>query len=61
MRRLINEEELLEVLEKYNFQNYFFEEMTMEEQIDLFSDAEIVIGPHGAGFANILFSKNILV
>lgn len=59
MRRLTNEEELLEALERYNFQQYFLEEMTIEEQIDLFSEAEIVLGPHGAGFANVLFSKNV--
>lgn len=29
--------------------------MSLLEQIQLFANAEIVIGPHGAGMANILF------
>lgn len=61
MRRILNEEELLETLEKYNFQQYVLEQMTIEEQIELFYDAEVVIGSHGAGFSNILFSEKIHV
>ena len=30
--------------------------MTINEQIDLFSDAEVVAGPGGAAVANILFA-----
>lgn len=33
------------------------EPATMQEQMDVFGAAEIVIGPHGAGLANILFCK----
>jgi len=59
MRRILNEEELLEVLEKYGFQQYVLEQMTLEEQIELFYNAEVVIGSHGAGFSNIIFSEKI--
>jgi hypothetical protein len=61
MRRLLNEEQLLEALKKYNFQQYFLEKMTIEEQIELFYDAEIILGSHGAGFANIIFSEKVHV
>jgi len=30
--------------------------MNLDEQIDLFSKAELVVGPHGAGFSNMVFS-----
>jgi capsular polysaccharide biosynthesis protein len=35
--------------------------MSIEEQIDLFYDAEYVIGTHGAGLTNIIFSCQIKV
>jgi capsular polysaccharide biosynthesis protein len=28
---------------------------TLEEQIQLFNWADVVIGPHGAGFSNLVF------
>jgi len=31
--------------------------MSVLEQIELFSNADVVIGTHGAGLANILFCK----
>ena len=31
--------------------------MSLLEQIKVFSSAEIIIGPHGAGFTNIIFSQ----
>lgn len=61
MRRILNEEELLDVLKKYHFQEYVLEELTIAEQIELFYDAEVVIGSHGAGFSNIIFSEKIHV
>lgn len=60
-RRIENEEELLTLLEKYGFQKYYLEELSLEEQIELFYDAEAVISPHGAGLANLIFSQEIKV
>lgn len=58
-RRFLNEEKLIEKLKKYGFKSYCLENMSIEEQIDLFYDAEFVIGAHGAGLSNIVFSKDI--
>lgn len=60
-RRLLNEDVLIEKLGKYGFKSYCLENMSIEDQIDLFYDAEFVIGAHGAGLANIIFAEDIRV
>ncbi len=56
-RRVINEEKLIELLHQFGFVRYTLEDMSLWEQIQLFSSAEIVIAPHGAGLTNIIFSQ----
>lgn len=60
-RCILNEDELVEKLKDYGFQKYSLENMSIEEQIELFYDASHVIAPHGAGLTNIIFSKGINV
>lgn len=55
-RQMINEAQVINFLSKYGFETYLLEEMTLPEQISLFSQAEIIVGPHGAGFSNMIFS-----
>ncbi len=31
------------------------EDLTLEEQVQTFSEAEVVLGPHGAGLTNMLY------
>lgn len=57
-RRVRNEKEVIDFLSNYGFVEYVLEDMSLEEQISLFSQAEIVVGPHGAGFSNLVFSTN---
>jgi capsular polysaccharide biosynthesis protein len=57
-RRLANKEELMEALKPLGFDSYVLEEISVKDQIELFSQAEIVVGPHGAGFANTVFSED---
>lgn len=57
-RRVRNEDEVVDSLRNYGFVEYVLEDMSLEEQISLFSQAEIVVGPHGAGFSNLVFSTN---
>jgi hypothetical protein len=40
---------------------YFLEEMTIQEQIDLFYAAEIVVAIHGAGLTNIIYSPTEII
>ena len=56
-RRVINEEVMIAALGPLGFKPHNLGRLTMDEQIDLFLDAEFVIGPHGAGFANMAFCQ----
>jgi len=57
-RKLLNEKKLISALKKrWEFLVVNPEEHTYEEQIKMFSNCEIMIGPHGAGFTNMIFSS----
>lgn len=56
-RKVLNEDALIKMLHKYNFQITHLEELSVAEQIKLFNQASIIIAPHGAGLANMIFSK----
>lgn len=56
-RRLLNEKELLEELRSADFEPISLEQLSFEDQITLFHNAEAVIAPHGAGLTNILFCQ----
>ncbi len=60
-RCILNEAELLARLKPYGFVEYYLEDMSIEEQINLFYHASFVIAPHGAGLTNIIFSDSINV
>lgn len=60
-RNIINEDELFDKLKKYGFQKYFPEELSIEEQINLFYDADYVVGTTGAALTNIIYSSQIKV
>ena len=55
-RNIINFDELKPILLKYNFKILYLEDISIEEQIDYFSRAKLIIGIHGAGLTNIIFS-----
>lgn len=57
-RRIVNEKELLALLTQLGFQKVYLERLPFLEQVQLFSEAEFVIGAHGAGFANIVFAPH---
>lgn len=54
-RRLINEEDIIKILSKYNFEVVNLELLTVKQQGELLSQAEIVISPHGSGLSNLIF------
>jgi len=54
-RRILNESELTKRLESLNFDIVDTSSLTIREQISLFSETNIIVSPHGAGLANIVF------
>ncbi len=60
-RRVVNEEEVEKVLQMFGFQTVMLEDFTVAQQVELFGQAEAVVGPHGAGFANIVFADRAKV
>jgi hypothetical protein len=60
-RNVINEDEVLKALAPFGFVAYTLENMSFADQIRLFSQAEIVVAPHGAGLTNIIFAQNLNV
>ena len=46
-RRCLNEAQLMSALSPYGFQTYCLESLTVEEQLRLFSESSVVVGPHG--------------
>jgi hypothetical protein len=57
VRRVINETELAKILCEAGFTIVELELLSWPEQIALFSDAEVVVAPHGAALANIVFCQ----
>tara|TARA_B100001057_G_C22857583_1_gene953270 strand:- start:1067 stop:2173 length:1107 start_codon:yes stop_codon:yes gene_type:complete len=55
--KLVNNQEVIKYLTSKGFQSYKISELDFFEQIYLFNNADIIIGPHGAAFSNIIFSK----
>jgi hypothetical protein len=55
MRRVVNENELLLVLRAHGIEWMCAEDLDFREQVQCFSNAKAILGPHGAGLANLLF------
>jgi capsular polysaccharide biosynthesis protein len=57
-RRVVNEEEVTGLLSRHGFDVVQPERLSLSEQAALFARAAVVVGPHGAGHANILFARS---
>ena len=56
-RVIVNEDEIKKYLIKNNFIIVKLHETKFRDQVDLFHNAECIVGLHGAGFGNIVFCK----
>lgn len=56
-RRLLNEDALYEALRHFGVERVFTEDLSFADEVSLFNNAEIVIGPCGAGMVNLMFCR----
>ncbi len=57
-RRILNEEHVIKTLQEYNFIILNAENLSYLDQISYFNNSFIIIGCHGAGLTNVMFSNN---
>ena len=55
-RSILNEKEIVDSLKPYDVTVVQTEKLTLQQQIDLFADAGLIVGPHGAGIQNALWA-----
>lgn len=56
-RRILNEDQVIATVLEFGFDVLHLERIPVREQIGLFRESEVVLGAHGAGFANIVFAN----
>lgn len=61
MRDIGNEPALLAALEPFGVEPVRQEELSVREQVSLLASAELLIGPCGAGFTNMLWARDAAV
>lgn len=55
LRKIVNEQELIPIIERYNYRVIFNEQLSLTEQFQIFSQTKHLIALHGAGQTNIMF------
>jgi hypothetical protein len=54
-RKIANENELLPVLSELQFEIVYCEDLSLQEQRNLFSQTKVLVSNHGAGLTNMIF------
>jgi tetratricopeptide (TPR) repeat protein len=54
-RRIVNDEEVINFLEKFGFRSVKLETMSVAEQAACLAAAKVVVAPHGGGLTNLVF------
>jgi capsular polysaccharide biosynthesis protein len=55
-RKIVNHPDIEAILREFGFEEVFCEELSFEEQVRIFSEAEAIFGHHGAGTINAMFA-----
>lgn len=55
--KIINSEDVWKLLKKRGFKKLELSKFNFKNQIGIFNSAKIIVGAHGAGLSNIIFSK----
>lgn len=58
VRRVATQDEMFEVLDQFDIQPYALETLSVREQVRLFSNADLIVSPHGAGLANLVYAQS---
>lgn len=64
LRRFLNEEKVIELMKEYDFEIIIPSKLSIEEEVNIFRNAKVVIGALGAGLYNTIFTEpgaNIIV
>ncbi len=56
-RRSYNQDEILEIAAGFDVETVYPEQMSFRDQVALYQQAQVLIGPSGAAFANTLFCQ----
>jgi tetratricopeptide (TPR) repeat protein len=56
-RVVLNEEEVIQFLEKKGFSSVNLETMSVVEQASLLAQAEVIVAPHGSALSNLVFCE----
>lgn len=60
-RQVSNEADVMACLSAFGFERYIPQDLSFDEQVNLFRRAEIVVSPYGSGLTNTIFSDTIPV
>ncbi len=58
LRNVKNEADVVALLAECGFETVTLETMPIAEQVALIREAEVIVAPHGAGLANLVFAQN---
>jgi len=56
IRRFLNEEKIIELVKEQGFEVVIPSKLTVEEEINIFRNAKVIVGPLGAGLYNSIFN-----
>jgi capsular polysaccharide biosynthesis protein len=60
-RRATNEAEVFRMLEPLGYEFMIPEQLSFDEQVKVFAETRVAVGPHGSNFVNGIFSRKLSV
>ncbi|MCU4754404.1 glycosyltransferase family 61 protein [Halobacteria archaeon AArc-curdl1] len=57
-RKVVNYDQVIEELESRGFESLVMESLPLIKQVEIMMQADVIMGPHGAGLVNMIFSNN---